>query len=152
MPDSNGLYYIRARYYNPEVKRFINRDVVQGSISNGLSLNRYAYVNGNPVSYVDPFGLSAVSDTESPFKSLHTFLDIVGIIPVIGTPVNALNAALSASAMIPFEGMIVKGAMLLKGTIVFKGAKIAGMKGMLWLGTTSRIKASVELGENDCGI
>jgi RHS repeat-associated protein len=26
MTDSNGLYYMRARYYNPEVKRFINRD------------------------------------------------------------------------------------------------------------------------------
>jgi RHS repeat-associated protein len=147
MTDNNGLYYMRARYYNPEVKRFINRDVVQGSISNGSSLNRYAYVNGNPVSYVDPFGLSADSDTESPFNSLHTFLDIVGFIPVIGTPANALNAAiylaegdyvnaaLSASAMIPFEGMIVKGAMLLKGAILFKGAGVAGFKAAALLGT-----------------
>ncbi|HZD58914.1 MAG TPA: RHS repeat-associated core domain-containing protein, partial [Anaerolineae bacterium] len=58
MTDSNGLYYMRARYYNPEIKRFINQDVLLGSIANGQSLNRYAYVNGNPVSYVDPFGLA----------------------------------------------------------------------------------------------
>uniref|UniRef100_UPI001F451BD3 RHS repeat-associated core domain-containing protein n=1 Tax=Paenibacillus wulumuqiensis TaxID=1567107 RepID=UPI001F451BD3 len=57
--DANGLYQMRARYYNPEIKRFVNRDVLTGSIDNGLTMNRYAYVNGNPVSYIDPFGLSA---------------------------------------------------------------------------------------------
>jgi RHS repeat-associated protein len=59
MTDSNGLYYMRARYYNPEIMRFMNLDVVQGNIKNGQSLNRYAYVNGNPISQVDPFGLCA---------------------------------------------------------------------------------------------
>jgi RHS repeat-associated protein len=56
--DSNGLYYMRARYYNPEIKRFINQDVMTGSIVNTPTLNRYAYVNGNPISLNDPFGLS----------------------------------------------------------------------------------------------
>ena len=55
---------MRARYYNPEIKRFINQDVVQGTIENGLSLNRYAYSNGNPISYIDPFGLSPL-DSET---------------------------------------------------------------------------------------
>ena len=54
--DNNGLYYMRARYYNPDIKRFINQDVVQGSLDNAISLNRFAYANGNPVSYMDPFG------------------------------------------------------------------------------------------------
>ena len=57
--DKNGLYYMRARYYSPEMRRFINADILHGEISDSTSLNRYAYVNGNPVSYVDPFGLSA---------------------------------------------------------------------------------------------
>ncbi len=61
MTDSNGLLYMRARYYNPQMCRFINADVVAGSISNGITLNRFAYANGNPVSFVDPFGLSVWS-------------------------------------------------------------------------------------------
>ena len=56
--DSNGLIYMRARYYSPEMKRFINADIVAGSIANAVTLNRFAYANGNPVSFVDPFGLS----------------------------------------------------------------------------------------------
>ena len=50
---------MRARYYSPELRRFINADIVAGTISNAITLNRYAYANGNPVSNIDPFGLSA---------------------------------------------------------------------------------------------
>ncbi|MBR1691898.1 MAG: hypothetical protein IJ711_03890, partial [Lachnospiraceae bacterium] len=57
MSDDNGLYYMRARYYDISIKRFINQDVVTGSIGSSKSLNRYAYVEGNPISYLDPFGL-----------------------------------------------------------------------------------------------
>jgi hypothetical protein len=49
---------MRARYYSPDMRRFINADVVAGDISNAITLNRFAYANGNPVSFVDPFGLS----------------------------------------------------------------------------------------------
>lgn len=59
MMDASGLYYMRARYYSPEIRRFVNQDVLLGNVADGLTLNRYAYVTGNPVSYVDPFGLSA---------------------------------------------------------------------------------------------
>ncbi len=57
--DKNGLIYMRARYYSPELRRFVNADILAGEISNAVTLNRYAYANGNPVSNVDPFGLSA---------------------------------------------------------------------------------------------
>jgi RHS repeat-associated protein len=58
MTDSNGLYYMRARFYSPEMRRFVNQDILLGGIGDGQSLNRYAYVTGRPVSFVDPFGLS----------------------------------------------------------------------------------------------
>ena len=50
---ANGLYYMRARYYNPQIKRFINRDIIDGSITDSQSLNKYSYVQGNPVNLID---------------------------------------------------------------------------------------------------
>ena len=51
--DPNGLLYMKARYYNPFLCRFINPDPT--GFSGGL--NFYAYANGNPASLLDPFGL-----------------------------------------------------------------------------------------------
>ncbi len=53
--DENGLLYMRARYYNGYLCRFLNAD--PAGFSGGL--NFYAYADGNPVSYLDPFGLGA---------------------------------------------------------------------------------------------
>ena len=53
-----GLYYLKTRYYDPNVGRFINAD---GYISTGQGLigyNMYAYCNNNPIMYVDPQGTS----------------------------------------------------------------------------------------------
>ena len=57
--DPNGLLYMRARYYNPAIRRFVNQDVLFGDLNPGVSLNRFAYANGNPISLMDPFGLCA---------------------------------------------------------------------------------------------
>ena len=35
--DANGLYYERQRYYHPNLRRFINRDPLLGSILNSQS-------------------------------------------------------------------------------------------------------------------
>ena len=59
LTDPNGLLYMRTRFYNPALKRFMNADIIDGSIADSTSLNLYTYVNGNPISFVDPFGLSA---------------------------------------------------------------------------------------------
>ncbi|RKZ81207.1 MAG: hypothetical protein DRR19_22555, partial [Candidatus Parabeggiatoa sp. nov. 1] len=56
MTDGNELYYMRARYYHPEIRRFVNQDILLGVIFEGQTLNRYAFVTGQPVSFVDPFG------------------------------------------------------------------------------------------------
>jgi len=55
--DPNGLLYMRARYYNPYVCRFINPDPI--GFAGGL--NWYVFADGNPVNYLDPFGLCAES-------------------------------------------------------------------------------------------
>ncbi len=46
-----GQYYLRARYYNPAVGRFLQEDTYRGD-----GLNLYAYCANNPVMYYDPSG------------------------------------------------------------------------------------------------
>ncbi|HJU40584.1 MAG TPA: RHS repeat-associated core domain-containing protein, partial [Tahibacter sp.] len=51
--DPSGLYYFRARYYDPAAKRFISEDPL--GLAGGL--NGYSYVRGRPMDRVDPLGL-----------------------------------------------------------------------------------------------
>lgn len=55
--DNTGLYFYRARYYSPTYQRFITEDPI--GFEGGLNL--YTYVDGNPVSLIDPFGLAGHS-------------------------------------------------------------------------------------------
>jgi RHS repeat-associated protein len=48
-----GLYYMRARFYDPELGRFLSEDPV--GVAGGLNL--YVYANSDPVNMSDPFGL-----------------------------------------------------------------------------------------------
>lgn len=54
---ATGLYYYRARYYDPSTGRFLSRDPV-ADLADPLSLNPYIYARNSPVRYVDPLGLS----------------------------------------------------------------------------------------------
>jgi RHS repeat-associated protein len=54
MAEPNRLYYMRARYYDPNVGRFISEDPLGFG---GGDVNLYAYVQNNPVNRIDPFGL-----------------------------------------------------------------------------------------------
>ncbi len=90
--DKNGLIYMRARYYDPLMHRFINADVVPGEISDAVTLNRYAYANGNPVSNTDPFGLSAEERGSN------------GRIPPISSASRPKNGtSIISSSTIPYE-------------------------------------------------
>jgi RHS repeat-associated protein len=51
-----GLYYFRARYFNPLTGRLLTRDPAQGVILFPRTLHKYLYVGGNPVKFSDPTG------------------------------------------------------------------------------------------------
>jgi len=55
--DATGLYYYGARYYDPELGRFLTRDLFNGIFANPQSLNQYTYCLNNPLKYTDPTGL-----------------------------------------------------------------------------------------------
>ena len=48
-----GIHYNRARYYNPKSGRFISKDPI--GVKGGINL--FVYVNNDPISKIDPFGL-----------------------------------------------------------------------------------------------
>jgi len=52
--DATGLYYYRARYYNPTLQRLMSEDPV-GFIGGS---NLYRYADDNPIDFIDPFGLT----------------------------------------------------------------------------------------------
>ena len=54
--DPSGLIFLRARYLDPGVGRFITRDTWGGLYEDPPSMNRWMYVQGNPVMYTDPTG------------------------------------------------------------------------------------------------
>ena len=56
MMTNTGLIYMRARYYDPALGRFISEDPARDGG------NWYAYAGGNPVGHVDPDGRSAEDD------------------------------------------------------------------------------------------
>jgi len=63
MDEGNGLNFIRARYYAPELGRFITKDPLSGNDKDGQSLNRYVYALNNPVIFIDADGEAAITIT-----------------------------------------------------------------------------------------
>ena len=53
---STELYYLNARYYNPEDGRFMTENSYRGEIMNPETGHLYVYCANNPVNYVDPSG------------------------------------------------------------------------------------------------
>ena len=66
---STGLYYLNARYYNPEDGRFLTEDTYHGENDKPDTQHLYVYCANNPVNYVDPSGHYAVA--------LYTLVKIV---------------------------------------------------------------------------
>lgn len=56
LDEDTGLYFYGARYYDPQLGRFIQPDTIIPSFSNPQHLNRYAYCLNNPLRYTDPSG------------------------------------------------------------------------------------------------
>lgn len=54
--DDTGLYYYGARYYDPEIGRFISPDTIVPDPMNPQTFNRYSYCLNNPLKYIDPSG------------------------------------------------------------------------------------------------
>ena len=63
MTEPNGLYYMRARYYDPSIGRFISEDPAGFG---GGDINLYIYAGNNPIMLIDPLGLCSTYQPSNP--------------------------------------------------------------------------------------
>jgi RHS repeat-associated protein len=111
-------YYLQARYYNPEIQRFISEDTYRGNIDDPLSLNLYTYCKNNPMIYVDPSGHIPVPLITALLGGfLNTGINFVSDLLDDGQINNGVGTYIGAFA----EGAIVGGGFGLLGT----GATVA---------------------------
>jgi RHS repeat-associated protein len=97
--EATGLYYAKARYYDPDTGRFLSEDSAEGLADTPASLHRYLYANDNPTTYVDPDGRVVVlqelrtllegAREEAPEASTGPFTG-----PIDRTTIRATNRAL----------------------------------------------------------
>ena len=118
--DGTGLYYYRARYYSPKLQRFISEDPI--GFAGGLNL--YAYVENDPVNWTDPLGLEP--EGNSWLDKLQLGLDIGGLIPGIGEPLDFINGLISAGRGDYLNASLSMAAMLPVGGQAATAGKIAG--------------------------
>ncbi|NIM06328.1 MAG: hypothetical protein GTN65_12100, partial [Armatimonadetes bacterium] len=84
LDEETGLYYYGARYYDPELARFIQADSTVPDPEFSQAYNRYAYVYNNPLKFSDPTGQ-------------NPFLIAWGIIEaVLATEVTVLGVTMAA--------------------------------------------------------
>ncbi len=83
-----GLIYMNARYYHPQLGRFISPDSIVPEPANPQSYNRYSYVRNSPLNFTDPSGhkeCGSQSDCGDPLTTspLQRLIESAGLNPKI---------------------------------------------------------------------
>lgn len=71
----SGLYFLRTRYYNPDIGRFLATDSYPGATMFPTSQNSYAYVKGSPVNWTDPSGRCPQGDVDCFYDYARAVVD-----------------------------------------------------------------------------
>ena len=142
--EETELYFLKTRYYDPEVGRFISPDSIEyldPETINGLNL--YAYCNNNPVSNVDPNG------NKWWHWVLGGLLAVVSIVVAVAT-VGA-TAAIAATVMGALVGALYGGASAYtSGQNVILGAITGGIAGII-MGNFAAVGTAFMTGQHIIG-
>lgn len=97
-----GLVYLRARYYDPTLGRFISPDPFLGRLAEPITQNRYVYVKNNPLGFTDPSGLDGLGTSGN--QSCLTVSAIYGLSFCLSSHSDAYQ-----NAFIGYSIDVVKG-------------------------------------------
>jgi RHS repeat-associated protein len=101
-----GLYYFRARYYDPATGRFLTEDSREGHPDTPPSLHRYLYAYANPTVWTDPTGQFSWSDA---WEFTKTAVKTVAVGTAIVAGTAAAIAAAPAIATVVAVGAVAAG-------------------------------------------
>lgn len=115
-----GLYYLKSRYYDPEICRFISMDDISYLDPQTLNgLNLYAYCLNNPIMYRDENGTTFV---------LAAFLASIVVGALVGATVNVISAVANGATAqdVAIMGLIGFGFGALFGAALGASGALAG--------------------------
>ncbi len=108
--DETGLVYMSARYYDPQLGRFISPDALVPSSDNPQALNRYAYVYNNPISNTDPTGHVPVVAAIATAVSVGVATSFTGtafVIAVVGAATVTAGYVLKDPMLMSIGGVLL---------------------------------------------
>ncbi|MCL6606439.1 MAG: RHS repeat-associated core domain-containing protein [Paenibacillus sp.] len=98
-----GLYFLKSRYYDPEIGRFTSKDRFAGFENRPASQNPYTYCEGDPVNRVDPEGQSWLSTAGA-------------VLGVIGAGFAVVALCATAPAWVGVAAIVVGGVTIIANT------------------------------------
>ena len=112
------LLYLRARWYDPRIGRFISGDPFEGKQRDPRSLNRYSYAMSDPVHRSDPSGMFAPSEN---------FVATSGMLTIGGATATAGASLARIAATRVTQVLLVAGAAVLP-TVINDGCFRSGQR------------------------
>ena len=141
--DETELYYLKSRYYDPEVGRFITIDDISYLDPESINgLNLYAYCGNNPVMFIDETGKAP--------KWWQSILIGVGIIvgaAIIATAISFTGGG--AAAFFIAAGKVILGGIKVAVTVGIGSGIIRAGKTVITGGTINEVGQSFVLGFAD---
>jgi RHS repeat-associated protein len=132
--DATGLSYLRARYYDATLGRFLSRDTWAGLSGLPATLNRATYVGSNPTTLSDPSGLKALAldddgqsyKSESVLDATWAFLTKDMCAPL--TPTELVTAPATG----PIQQFLRANGDVLKYNAVTNEFVVSSANGVVW--------------------
>jgi len=125
LDSETGLYHYGARCYDPALGRFTTADSIVPDPTNPQSLNRYSYVQNNPIKYTDPSGHGWFKKLRRAFRRVFKQARRVvrAVKKVYSKPVFRIASAVVVGAVTGGASFAVLGG---EGLFAYAGATIIG--------------------------